>query len=137
SARWKSGAAAGWTGRPRPGVWQSGVHRPADPEPLRRALTLAHPLDVGADVLQLLLDPLVAAVDVVHAPDLGLTARDETGHHETGGRAQVARHHRRAGELLGALDDRARALAPDARAEADQLGGVDEPLGIDLLGDHR
>src|SRR5262245_37585532 len=73
----------------------------------------ADALDVGADALQLLLDAFVAAVDVVDAPHVGVALGDEARQHEAGRRAQIAGHHRRAAQVAGALDDRARALAPD------------------------
>ena len=57
-----------------------------DPE-VRPELVLARPSlppDLGTQPLQLLLDALVAAIDVVDALDVGRAFRDQAGQHQAG-----------------------------------------------------
>src|SRR3954469_25223990 len=99
------------------------------PPPLR-----LHPLYMRAEAVELLVDQLIAAVDVVDSVDLrgplGLQARED----ERGGSAEVARHDRRAAHARDAFDDRRRAFELDLRAHPLELGDVHEALRKDGLG---
>src|SRR6266511_2521068 len=86
------------------------------------------PPDARAERRELLLDPLVAAVEVVDALDLGRPARGEPGEYERRRCAQVGRHHRRARERRHALHDRDLPVHRDVRAEPLQLLHVHEPI---------
>src|SRR5438093_1453832 len=63
--------------------------------------------------LELRLDLLVAAIDVIDAVDLGRPLGDEAGEHERRARTEVARHDGSPREPGHAPDDRARALLVD------------------------
>ena len=70
---------------------------------------------------QLLLDVLVATIEVVDAVDDGFAVGDQPGQDQRRRSAQVGRHHRRAAELLDAADDRGVAFDADVGAQAQQL----------------
>ena len=65
------------------------------PEP-PQVVGAGHAADVRAELAQLFLDVLVAAIDVVDALDVGRALRHETREHEARRGAQVGRHDRRA-----------------------------------------
>ena len=90
-------------------------------------------LDRGAAGRELLLDPLVAAVEVVDAGDPGLALGGEAGEDQADAGAQVGRHHRRALELLDAGHGGGAAVHLDPRAHAHQLGRVHEAVLEDAL----
>src|SRR5262249_15007659 len=62
--------------------------------------------DACAEGGELLLDPIVAAVEVVDTIDRGLSFSDQPADHEAGGRAQVGGHHGGAGQPRNALHHR-------------------------------
>src|SRR2546430_16360279 len=63
-----------------------------------------HAFDLSAELAQFLIQMFVAAIDVINAADFGDSVRFQSGKHERGRRAQIARHHRRAKEPINALD---------------------------------
>src|SRR5688572_33301550 len=79
--------------------------------------TLRDALDLRPEPGQLLLDVLVATVEMVDAVDRGLAIGDQPGEDQRSRRAQVGRHHRRAAELRHAANDRGVALDTDVSAE--------------------
>ncbi len=86
--------------------------------------------------MQLLLDVFVATVDVVDAVDYGRAFGHEAGQHQTGGGAQIGRHHLGTLELLGVAADGDVALQFDVGTHPYQLGHVHEAVLEDGLGDH-
>ena len=79
---------------------------------------------VAPTALQLLLEPLIAAVEVVDAQHLGLALGGEAGEDQAHRGAQVGRHDLRAGQPLDAVDDRRAAANLDLGAHAAKLGDV-------------
>src|SRR5215470_7288456 len=79
----------------------------------RCAADLGDAADACAERGELLFDPLVAAIEVVDAIDRGLSFGDQPADDQTGGGAQIGRHHGRAGQPGNALDDRGIALDLD------------------------
>src|SRR5690606_41524749 len=59
-----------------------------------------HPPDVGAAGSELILDPLVATIQVINAVQHRLAVRRQAGQHQRHRRAQVRRHDRGAGQPL-------------------------------------
>src|SRR2546422_1683281 len=85
--------------------------------------------------LELLLQPLVAAVEVVDARDPGFAAGDETGQDERRGGAEIGRHDGRAAQHLDAADVGRVPLEADVGAEALKLGQVREAVEVDRVDD--
>src|SRR5205085_1971497 len=81
-------------------------------------------LDVGAEAVELFVDQLVAAIDVVDAVDLGDAFAVEAGEDEGGAGAQVGGHDGSAAHALDALDDGGGAVEGDVGAHALHLGDV-------------
>jgi hypothetical protein len=92
-------------------------------------------LILRAQLLQLFLDRLIAAVDVIDALDLGAPSGHQAGQHQARRGAQVRRHHRRGGQLVHALDDRGVALEPDLGAHAAHFQHVHEAVFENRLDD--
>src|SRR3546814_1296187 len=69
---------------------------------------LADPLDVGADGLEFLLKPLVTAVEMIDAIDLGLSFGGEAGDDQAHRCAEVGRHDRCADQKIGSASCRER-----------------------------
>src|SRR5471030_1209417 len=69
-------------------------------------LAVADPNDLRPDPAELLLDPLVPAVDVGDAADLGLAVRDEPGQDERRAGPDVRGADAGAGEPVDPADDR-------------------------------
>ena len=86
---------------------------------------------------ELLLQPLEAAIEVIDAVDHRFAFGRQRGDHQRDRGAQIGRHHRRAAQLLDALDDRRVAVEPDVRAEPRQFLHVHEAVLEDRLGDAR
>src|SRR5439155_15713680 len=93
-------------------------------------------LDIRADGAQLLLDLLVAAIDVIDAVDARGAARDQASEHHRGAGAKIACHHRCAVKFFHALNDCGGSLFADSPAHAIQFADVQEAVGEDALGDH-
>src|SRR2546426_4731552 len=91
--------------------------------------------DRGSESLELLLDTLVAAVEVVDAGNAGLPARHEAREDERGGSAEVRGHDRSAAQRGDPLDDRGIPVDPDIGAEPLQLRDVGETVLIDRVHD--
>src|SRR5882724_11869813 len=70
-------------------------------------------LDVRAEFAQFFIEMFVAAVDVIDAAHFGNSVRLQSRKHQRGRRAQVARHHWSAKEMIDALDHRSRAFKID------------------------
>ena len=77
----------------------------------------------------------VAAIDVINAADFGDSVRFQSGKHERGRRAQIARHHRRAKEPINALDHGGWSLKIDMCAHAFELCHVHVALRKNVFGD--
>src|SRR5258707_11797624 len=69
-------------------------------------LTSSHALDARAELRELLLDTLVAAVEMIDPVDPSLALGDQTGDHEARRSAQVRRHHVRPLQPGDAVNDR-------------------------------
>src|SRR3990170_4000366 len=77
--------------------WSAGSSsRPLGSASVSGAGISTNPLDAGAEELELLLQRLVAAVQVVDARYLGGAARRQPGQHERGRGPQIGRHDGRA-----------------------------------------
>ena len=85
--------------------------------------------------LELFVEMLVAAVDVVDAVDFGDAFGLQAGEHERRRGAQVAGHHGRAAQSLDALDDGGGAFDLDFRAHALQFRDVHVALRENVFGD--
>src|ERR1700756_2213776 len=106
------------TGNPAPGP--DGFREP-------RGL-IRHAPDLRAELRELLLDGLVAAIDVVDALDLGASLGYEAREHQARGGAQVGGHYRRGGEFLHAVDDGRVPLETDFRSHAAHFQHVHETV---------
>src|SRR6266508_840170 len=116
--------------------WSAGSsNRPLGSASVSGGGMLAQPLDVGAENVELLLESLVAAVQVVDAGDLGGAARREAGQHERGRGAEIRRHDGRA--LVGrhAAHHRDGPVRLDERPHTAELGRVHEAVLEYGLGD--
>src|SRR5450830_638909 len=96
-----------------------------------------NPLDAGTELGQLLLDALVAAVQVVDALDHGFPLGHQPGDHQAGGGPQIGRHHRGAVELRHAFDYRRVSGDLDVGAHALQLERVHEAVLENGFGQYR
>src|SRR5579863_3297109 len=74
----------------------------------RASGAIHHPLDACAAGSQLLLKPLIAAVEMVDAADYRLALGDKTGDDQRHRSAQVGRHHRCPCQPLYAANQRGR-----------------------------
>ena len=92
---------------------------------------------LGAERAELLLERLVAAIEVVDAVDHRLALGHQAGDDQAGRGAQVGRHDGRALQPLDAAHDGGIALDRDVGAEALQLERVHEAILEDGLGDRR
>src|SRR6267378_8640502 len=91
--------------------------------------------DRGSEPLELLLDPFVAAVEVVDAGDTGLALGNEPGQDERRRGAEIRGHDRGPAEGRHAVDRRRVAFDADVGAQALELGHVREAVLIDGVGD--
>src|SRR5690242_13520957 len=108
--------------------------------PESQALAIGPLLDVAdlrAERAELLLQRLVAAVEVVDAIDDGLPLGREPGDDQSGRRTQVGRHDVRTLQARYAAHDRRVALDGDVGAQALQLERVHEAILENSLGDDR
>ncbi len=83
-----------------PGMIRDASHHPV-PGPRGNSFTNLlhlHPLDLRPQPVQLLVDHLVPAVDMVYPVYLGDPLGLQARQHQRRGRAQIARHHRRAAQ---------------------------------------
>src|SRR3569623_277541 len=92
----------------------------ADQDPLR--LAGAPPLDRGADSGQLLLQPLVAAVEVIDAQYLGLAFRDQASEDQTHRCAEVGRHDAGTRQPIDTVDDCRAPVDVDVGAHSAKFG---------------
>src|SRR5207248_4624723 len=72
--------------------------------------------DVRAEFAQFFIEMFVAAVDVIDATYFGNSVCFQSRKHQRSGRAQVARHHWSAEEMIDALDHCGRAFKIDVCA---------------------
>src|SRR5438093_5230584 len=91
--------------------------------------------DRGSESLELLLDTLVAAVEVVDAGNARLPARHEAAEDERGGGAEIGGHDGSAAQRRHSLDDGAIPVDAYVRAEPLQLGDVGEAVLVDRVED--
>src|ERR1019366_1220997 len=84
----------------------------------RSRLRAAHAVDLRAQATELVLDALVAAIDVVDAAHLRLVLGHEPGDDERCAGAEIRRHDARAVELVHALNDGGVPPEGDARPHA-------------------
>jgi len=87
-------------------------------------------LNVGADRAELVLDALVAAVDVIDAVDHRSVVGNERRQYQARAGAEVARRHRRTAEMRGAFDDGKVAVDFDIGAHVQQgqlMAEIDTP----------
>src|SRR4030042_49376 len=91
-----------------------------------RSGLLFQSLDGSAEALEFILDPLVAAVEVLHVIDDGLAPGDQAGQDERGRSPQVGGHHLGAGERCFPLDDGLISAELDVGAKAAELVDVGE-----------
>src|SRR5215813_3941003 len=76
--------------------WRAGsISRPLGRATVSGGILAPYPLDPRAQGLELLLQRLVATIEVIHARDLRVAAGGEPGQHERSGGAQVGGHHGR------------------------------------------
>src|SRR6266568_4811164 len=116
--------------------WSAGSRsRPFGSANVSGAGMLPGPRDAGAQRLKLLLEGLVAAVEVVDARDLGGASRREPGQYERGRGAQIGRHDGRALVGVHAPHDGDGPLGLDEGAHAAELGRMHEAVVEDGLGD--
>src|SRR3990170_9168086 len=94
------------------------------------------PLDLGAALAELLLDPLEAAIEVVDAADHRLALRGEAGDDQRHRGAQIGGHDLRAGQAAHAGDEGGIAFEVDTGAEPCQLLHMHEAILEDRLA-HR
>src|SRR5207237_7337049 len=73
----------------------------------------ADPFDVGADRLELLLKPFIAAIEMIDPVDLGHPVRDQTGQDEAHRGAEIGRHDGRADQAAHPPHDGGEAPAID------------------------
>src|SRR5260221_7112411 len=99
-------------------------------------LTPSHALDARAELRELLLDALVAAVEMIDPVDPSLALGDQTGDHEARLSAQVRRHHVRPLEPGDAVYDRGIARDLDFGAEAPHFQGVHQAVLENGFSDH-
>src|SRR5205807_1926248 len=78
------------------------------------------PFDARAAGGQFLLDPFVAAIEMIDTVDDRLAAGNETRDHQRYGSAQIGRHDRRAGQPRYATHQRGGAVDIDIRAHPHQ-----------------
>src|SRR5438874_704729 len=78
----------------------------------------------------------VAPVDVIDATDFGNSIRFQSGKHERGRRAQIARHHRRAKQMIDTLDYGGWSLKIDMCAHALELRHMHVALRKNVFRDH-
>src|SRR3546814_14185453 len=90
----------------------------------RSGLPRADPLDVGADGLEFLLKPLVTAVEMIDAIDLGLSFGSEAGDDQAHRCAAVGRHDRCSDQMVAEAHPRAAAEHVDVAPHARQLRAV-------------
>src|SRR5581483_3326331 len=88
----------------------------------------ADALDRGAAGAELVLEALEAAVEMIDAVHHRLAFGGERGDDQRHRGAQIRRHHRRALQLLDALDGGGLAIEMNARAEPRQLLHVHEAV---------
>src|SRR5690625_1436435 len=90
--------------------------------------------NVGAQLLQLLFDALVATIDMIDAIDDGGALRRQPGNHQARRGAQVRRHHRRPAQRRNAGDDGAVALDRNPGPHPVQLVYLDQAVLEDCFG---
>src|SRR6266516_8177801 len=95
-----------------------------------------NPLDTRTQLRELLLDALVAAIEVIDPVDSRLAFGNETRDDEARRGAQVGRHDGRALQLRNAAHDRRVSRDLDVGAEALHFQGMHEPVLENGLGDH-
>src|SRR4030042_1629682 len=89
----------------------------------------------STEAFELILDLLVAAIEVFHVVDDGLAPGDQTGQDEGGRGPQVGGHDLGAGERRFSLDDGLVAVDLDVGAQAEEFVDVGETAVEDGLGD--
>src|SRR5271157_412525 len=127
-------ARLGWGTRPRTnasGATQS-LHRGGF-----AGEDFADAADLGADSLQLFLDVLVTAVDVVDAVNDGFAVGDQSGEHERRRGAQIAGQHGSGAERSLAANHGAASFNLDVGAHAHQFQGVHEAVFENVLRNDR
>src|SRR5690348_11515083 len=96
-----------------------------DQHPLREeALARAPPLDGRADGAELLLQPLISAIEVVDAKHLGLAFGGKPGEHQAHRCAKVCRHDAGAGQLLNSSNNCRTVMDVDILSKASKLENV-------------
>src|SRR2546430_13597738 len=78
-----------------------------------RDLTVTGVQTCALPISQFFVEMFVAAIDVIDAAHFGNSVRLQSGKNQRGRRAQVARHHWSAKEMIDALDDRSRTFKID------------------------
>ena len=99
-------------------------------------LAVFHSLDVGTEHEKLLVDVLVATVDVVKPTDFGGTLGGKRSKNERGGGAEVRGHDRGGRELSDAADDGGAIVHLDVGSHALELGAMHETLRENCVLDH-
>ena len=100
-------------------------------------IVILDPLDVGPAGGELLLEPLVAAVEMIDAVQGRLALGGEAGDGERHRGAQVGRHDVGAAQPRHAAHQGRLVMDGDVGAHAHQLGHMHEAALEDRLGDHR
>src|SRR5665213_242461 len=104
--------------------------------PEAASLLLPHTFDLGSDGHELLLDLLVAAIDVINAVDARRATCHQAGQDQGGRGAKIAGHHTGALKLLNALNYSSWPFLADMRAHAVQFADVEEAIRENSFGDH-
>src|SRR5579883_3677899 len=95
---------------------------------LSASVIAREPFDLGAARRQLLLEMLIAAIEVIDPVDDRLALGGEPGEHERHRGAEVGGHDRRAGEMPDAAHHRRGAMHIDVGAHAAKLRHMHEAV---------
>src|SRR6266487_5812148 len=105
------------------------------PASLAAVLSSRNPLDTRTQLRELLLDALVATIEVIDPIDSGLTFGNQTRDDEARRSTQVGRHDGRALQPADSAHDRGVSRDLDVRAETLHFQGMHEPVLENGLGD--
>src|SRR5690625_4260215 len=94
-----------------------------------------NPLDLGPAGAELLLHPLITAIQMVDAADNGLALGCQPRKDQADRGAEIRRHHRRSPQARDALDHRRAAMDLDIRPHAGQFRHMHETVLEDVLMD--